>query len=297
MDLLKTLILVLATINLPYIAFSQYAYFPNDIKLIEELDVKQERIRYSDKLGDTSIFETNLFDENANLIQYKSKENMPIQAKIIFHYDDANFCYKVDYYRNHIFYQYKEVNKTAKKQVERFYSVTGKYKGLQQTTFFNEKGQEEKLIIKRKKHPKVTRKYTYHENGNIKQIWLKKGGKPTISNYDVNGDPVGIEKTKETPLMVLESYDENRARIDMRTFTVSDILPKEVVKVGKGHQEEYSMEMYTYYHANGLNEQTQICIEDKLMYSYFFDYTFHRLSPDAMVSKPSKNKPVSLKMR
>lgn len=278
MDLVKAIFFVATTTCIIPSSFAQYAYFPNDIKLLEKLNVKQERIRYSENLGDTSIFETNVYDINGNLVQYKSKENMPIQARIIFHYDNQNFCHKVDYYRNHILYQYKEIVRTASKQTERYYSVTGKYKGLEQTTYYNDKGQEEKLIIKRKGHPKVTRKYAYHENGNISQIWLKKKGKPILTNFDLNGDKVGEEKKIEEPAKVLARYSESQSKIEMKTFTVSDILPEEIVKVGKGHQDEYSMEMYTYYMPNGLNEQTQICIEDRLMYTYFFDYTFHKVS-------------------
>ncbi len=267
---LCTLFLVLANVS-----YAQYAFFPNDLELIEELKVKKEVIRYSEKQGDTSIFETNIYDEQANLIQYKSKENMPIQAKLVFHYNADNFCYRTDYYRNHILYQYKEVSRTASKQVERFYSVTGKYKGLQQTMYFNEAGQEEKLIVKRKGHPKLTRKYAYHDNGNLKQMWLKKGGKPVITDFDLNGDKVGEEKKKKSPKKILASYPDEQAKIERRLFTVSDILPEEIIKVGRGHQKEYSMEMYTYFHPNGLNDETHICIEDRLMYIYFFDYTFY----------------------
>ncbi|GLR18563.1 hypothetical protein [Portibacter lacus] len=275
MDLLKKYLPILGAVVATLSMNAQYSYIPNDLELLERMNVKQERIRYSERLGDTSVFETNIFDENANLIEYKSKENMPIQAKIIFHYDENNFCYREDYYRNHILYQYKEINRTPLKQVERYYSVTGEYKGLQQTTYFNEDGKEEKLIIKRKGHPKVTRKYFYHDNGNLKQIWVKKDGKPTIANFDLNGDRIGEEQKKEVPRKVLAYHEDGAVKIDTRIFTVTDILPDEIIKVGKGYQDEYSMEMYTYYLPNGLNEMTQICIEDKLMYTYFSDYTFH----------------------
>jgi hypothetical protein len=279
MDLFKKLSYIILSLLIPFTQNAQYAYFPNDLNLLDELKVKRERIRYSEKAGDTSVFETNIYDINANLIEYKSKENMPIQAKIVFHYDDEDNCYRVDYYRNHILYQYKEIKQNDSKRVERFYSITGKYKGLQQTLYYNDQGQEEKLVVKRKGHPKLTRKYTYHENGNLKEIWLKKGGKPVVSNFDSNGHKIG-EEHKEVPHKTIEYYDNEQSRIDRRTYTVSDILPQEIIKVGKGYQEHYEMQMYTYYLPNGLNDLTEICIEDRLMYTYFFDYTFHQVAED-----------------
>lgn len=284
MDCRSLYLSVLVALVLPSVITAQYVYVPNDIDLIEKLNVKEEKIRYSERLGDTSVFETNVYDEFANLIEYKSKENMPIQARIIFHYDEKNFNYKIDYYRNHIFYQYKEIVESKSKKTERFYSVTGKYKGLQQTTFYNDKGQEEKIVIKRKGHPKLTKKFFYHENGNLKQIWMKKEGKPMISNFDEEGNKIGGEEKLVVPKKILAYHPGQQARIEMRTYTVSDILPEEIVRIGSGYQEEYEMNMYTYFLPNGLNERTEICIEDHLMYTYFFEYSFHHNGKNTPVS-------------
>jgi hypothetical protein len=294
MDLSKKLYSLLICLPLPFIINAQYAYFPNDLSLLEDLGVKQERIRYFERLGDTSVFETNIYDEQANLIEYKSKENMPIQAKIIFHYNEKNLCTKVDYYRNHILYQYKEIKHAKNQKVERFYSVTGKYKGLEQRMWYNDQGQEVKLLIKRKGHPKLVRKYSYHKNGNLKEMWLKKGGKPTITKYDQNGDLVGAD-LQDIPRKIIDFYDDQRAKIEQRVYKVSDILPEEIVKIGTGYQEEYEMHMYTHYFPNGLIEFTQICIEDQLMYSYFFDYTFHDLSKDKNHIRKLNSKDLSIR--
>lgn len=181
---------------------AQYAYFPNDLDLLAKLNVEQERIRYSEKAGDTSVFETNLYDINANLIEYKRKDNMPMQARIVFHFDETNFCNRVEYYRNFILYQYKEIKKIGRKQVERFYSVSGKYKGLEQNNSYDKDDREVKLIVKRKGHLKVIRKYTYHENGQIKSIWLKRDVKVNLSQFNEDGSGMG-EKLQEIPRKVV----------------------------------------------------------------------------------------------
>lgn len=294
MDLLKLKLATVLLFLVIALSNAQYAYFPNDLDLLAELNVDRERIRYSEKAGDTSIFETNHYDVNANLIEYKSKENMPIQARIVFHYDKEDFCYRVDYYRNFILYQYKEIKRSGRKQVERFYSVNGKYKGLQQSIYYDEDGREVKLVVKRKGHPKLVRKYTYHENGEIKETWLKKEGKPRITQFDEDGYQVGEERF-EIPRKVIEYYSEDLPKIEQRLYIVSDILPQEIIRVGQGFQEDYEMQMYTHYLPNGLNDITEICIEDKLMYTYFFDYTFHKSDQKKAKGNKKLNMDLSLK--
>ncbi len=280
MNLYKTITAICISLFAISSTSGQYAYVFNTEDALKKNRTKLEKILFVNNPGDTVVFERNYFDERTNLTEYLSRENMPIQARVVYHYDEESNCIKEDYYRNHILYQYKIIDRSKDKIVEEFFSVTGKPKGLKKTSILGSQGEVTKCVVKRKGQPNLVRLYEYHPNGKLSKIREKIGSKKRTEIYDLAGLSLSQAKNNYQNSESNQFDEESKMTINLRRSVVSDVPEEEVISCGLKFKDSYILETRTYIKRNGLNDKTAIFLDGKLLYEYLFTYKFYSGSDD-----------------